>query len=169
MRGTGLVFLCLLLVRAIDVQAGPPTKPSTKSPQSFCRAPETALFDCDAKETFVSVCQSGPKVAFRFGIGSWATPDLESVSNGHDGIAHRLFAPMGSSGAQEHSMRFSWHGIDFITFFLDWSQAHRDSGLAIEKDHVLLARTTCRKAVHPAFEGPSFVANETDEKYQGIY
>jgi len=174
MRRTAFVFFCLLSAIFIPTHAEPAAQRAKSSSGTMCKSQETALFDCSTPDKVSSICQNGKQVAFRYGWW-WDRTEVEVVSNGHDGRAHRNFGRLGSNSngigslAHQRSMRFSWRNVDFIAFATKWNNRPPDSGLVIEKDGVQLSNLRCRITRHPGFDGPAFVDDETDRRHQGVY
>lgn len=172
MRRAFLSLFCLLLIGGA-AQGAPVAKNDKEKLVSYCKAPEVALFDCQLPEMVASICQKERQVAFRYGLG-WSKPNLEVASNGHDGRARRNFGRLGSNPngigavAFQKTMRFIWHGVDFVAVVTEWSNRRYESNLVIEKDDVLLSNAACKATRHPRFDPPNFVDDET-KKSDWVY
>ena len=158
-------IFCLLLSVWSGAHGAPLARQSKETPQSYCKAPEIALFDCQLPVMVASICQKDRQVIFRFGPW-WGRSSLEVASNGHDGRARRNFSRLGSNPngngavAFQRTMRFIWHGVDFISVVEERENRRYESRLAIEKDDVLLSSATCKTTRHPRFDPPNFVDDE---------
>jgi hypothetical protein len=165
MRKALLSAFFLLPLGWTDALGAPLARQSKESPQSYCKAPEIALFDCQLPVMVASICQKDRQVIFRLGPW-WGKSNLEVVSNGHDGRARRKFSRLGSNPngngavAFQNTMRFSWRGVDFIAVVTEQSNPRYESNLVIEKDGVLLSSATCKTTRHPRFDPPNFVDDE---------
>lgn len=173
MRKALLSLSCLLLLSWSNAHGAPLARQGKESLQSYCKPPEIALFDCQLPVMVASICQKDRQVVFRFGPW-WGKPSLEVVSNGHDGRARRNFGHLGSNPngngavAYQRTLRFIWHGVDFVAVVDEWENRRYESRLAIEKDTVLLSSATCKITRHPRFNPPNFVDDEA-EKSDWVY
>lgn len=174
MRATTIVVLCLLSGSVIHAHAETAARRSKPALATMCKPPETALFDCNTSGKVSSICQNGNRVVFRYGWW-WDRIEVEVMSNGNDGRAHRNFGRLGSNPngigalAYQRNMRFCWRNVDFIAFVTKWNNRSPDSGLVIEKDGVQLSNLRCKLTKNPDFDGPAFVDDETDKQHQGVY
>jgi hypothetical protein len=165
MRKALLSVFCLLSLGLSDAYGAPLARQGKEPLRSYCKAPEVALFDCQLPVMVASICQKDRQVIFRLGPW-WGKPNLEVVSNGHDGRARRKFSRLGSNPngigavAHQHTMRFIWRGVDFIAVVTEQSNPRYESNLVIEKDDVLLSSATCKTTRHPRFDPPNFVDDE---------
>lgn len=138
---------------------------------SHCKAGEAVVYSCTIKGKIASVCATDASVSYRY--GKPGAPELNIVSNGHDGKAHQGGVVGGGGGSQPY-VRFSNGAYQYIVFSgeagsLTDKPGRQWSGVAVLKDKKPVSNLACPNVGGAAALMSSkveFVDEETDSDYE---